>query len=81
MTLDMKGRAQLHTCAINSISFKAFPTCAVEAAIVVSAGGIGMACMCPHFTLINICKNWRKLHKYHIFPVHTQVLMCRQMVQ
>ena len=81
MTLDMKGRVQLHTCATKSISFKAFRTCAVEAAVCVSTVCIRMACMCPHFTLINICKKIGR--KYlNMFPVHnTEVLLRKQMVQ
>ena len=57
---SMKSRVQLYTCAIKSISFKAFSTCTVEATICVSAVCIGIACMYPQFTLINICKNGRK---------------------
>ena len=33
----------LNTCAVEPITLKASPTCAVEAAICVSAAGIGMA--------------------------------------
>ena len=46
----------LCTCTVEPISFKAFPTCAVEASIFVSADGIGTACMYLQFTLIDICK-------------------------
>ena len=60
----MKGRVQLHTCTVEAISFKAFPTCTVEAAISVSAVGIGTACMYLQFTLIDICQNGRKLCEY-----------------
>ena len=68
----MKSRVQLHTFAIESISFKAFSTCTVEAAISVSTVCIGIACMCPQFTLINICKNWRK---YHVSSSHSGIIV------
>ena len=44
------------TCTVDTISFKAFPTCAVEASICITTVGIDIACMCPQFTLIDICK-------------------------
>ena len=46
----------IHTCTVEPISFKAFPTCAVEATICVSAVGIGTARVCFQFTLIDICR-------------------------
>ena len=45
-----------YTCAVESISFEAFPTCAVEAAISVSAVGIGTARIYLQVTLIDICR-------------------------
>ena len=42
------------TCTVESITLKAFFTCAVEAAIGVRADGIGMAWICLQFTLICI---------------------------
>jgi len=44
-----------YTCTVEPISFKAFPTCAVKAAICISAVGIGAAWICLQFTLIDIC--------------------------
>ena len=46
----------VHTCTVEPISFKTLPTCAVEAAICVSAVGIWTACMGLQFTLIDICR-------------------------
>ena len=46
----------IHTCTVEPISFEAFPTCAVKAAICVSAVGIGTAWICLQFTLIDICR-------------------------
>ena len=46
----------VHTCTVEPISFKTFPTCAAEAAICVSAVGIGTAWICLQFTLIDICR-------------------------
>ena len=43
------------TFTVESIAFKAFSTCTVEAAISVSAVGIGTACMGLQFTLVDIC--------------------------
>ena len=47
----------LYTCTVESIAFKAFPTCAVKASIYVGAVGIETACMHLQFTLIDICQN------------------------
>ena len=46
----------VQTCTVEPISFKAFPTCAVEATICVSAVGIGIARVSLQFALIDICR-------------------------
>ena len=45
----------IHTCTVEAIAFKTLFTCAVEAAICVSAVGIGITCMGLQFTLVDIC--------------------------
>ena len=53
---------KLTTCAVKSIPFKAIYACTAEASTCVSAVGIGVTCMNPQFTLINICRWYQITH-------------------
>jgi len=44
------------TCTVESIAFKSSHTCAVEAAIRISAVSIGVAWIYLQFTLLDICR-------------------------
>ena len=44
-----------YTCTVEPIAFKTFPTCAVKAALCVSATGIEMAWISLQLTLVDIC--------------------------
>ena len=59
----MKGSVELNfTGAVESISLITIYACTAEASNCVSAVGIGVTCMHPQFTLINIYR-WGPYHK------------------